>query len=151
MARETLPIHHVETNQVFLGNPVQSFCKKCQVNSVCGHGLLQQFRAAEKNASHMTGIPVPLAGEGFYNKRFAEVGIGDDTLMRLSAFLYLVPLSFMLIVLGTLQIVGVAESLIIPAAFFSLVTGFYIVHFFGKKTGLFPVKIEAVSESSEKN
>ena len=149
MARETLLIHQVEANQVYLGNPVQSFCKKCQVNSVCGYGLLQQFRTAGKKAPPATGISVPDAGEVFHNKRFAEVEIGDDTLIRLSAFLYLVPLSFMLMVLGALEVAGIAESLIIPAAFLSLAAGFYFVHYLGKKTGFFPVNVEAVSERGE--
>lgn len=90
-------------------------------------------------------------GEDFYNRRFAEMEIGDDTLIRLSAFLYLIPLFLMLMVLGALQIAGVPESLIIPAAFLSLAAGFFIVHFMGKKTGLFPVIVEAVSESAENN
>ena len=142
MARERLPVTQTDKEKIMLGSPENEFCGNCQANSICGHGLLQQLRPVEPMTD---AFSLQANGKDFRVGEYAAVEMADEVLMRLSAFMYLVPLFTMLLVVFLLQLAGIPEGLLIFSAVLALSAGFGFVNVLGKKNGLFPVNITSVA------
>ena len=146
MATETLLVRQIDSHEIHLVSPSRTFCTKCNMSSACGYGLLQRFSADFKNSDlvlprHWLDQDSAPMAQGDQ----AVININDNVLIGLSFFMYLVPLSFMLMVVLLLQFVRISEGLGILLSFTALAVGFALIYVWVQKTDRLPLKVKTAS------
>jgi positive regulator of sigma E activity len=146
MATETLPVTQIDSQEIHLGSPSRTFCTRCSVSSACGYGLLQRFAVHGKNAD----LVLPRQWLDQDSATMAQgdqavININDSVLVKLSFFMYLVPLSFMLAVVLLLKFVRTSEWLGILLSFAALAVGFAFLYVWGRKTDRLFLEVKTAS------
>jgi positive regulator of sigma E activity len=146
MATETLPVTQIDSQEIHLGSPSRTFCTRCSASSACGYGLLQRFAADGKNADLV--LPRQWLDQNSVSMAQGDqavVNISDTVLIRLSFFMYLVPLSFMLAVVLLMQFVRISEWMGILLSYVALAAGFAFIYVWGRNTDRLFVKVKMAS------
>ena len=122
MIEEQALVTRVNGSQVYIHSMQSSACKQCVQQDSCGTALYAKILPSREIAlySHLqlnVGDTV-------------IVGIEENHLLRASLFMYLLPLLIMLLTVGFFE--G-SEEMTALLAFFSLITGLYLVHRFQQR------------------
>ncbi|MDE1460442.1 SoxR reducing system RseC family protein [Spartinivicinus poritis] len=115
----------VETQQ-------QSVCGQCAANKGCGHKLLNKLPSSRKTAS-ASSIKVR-SEHSLQVGDTVVIGIPENTLVKGSLLVYLLPLIFMLFTCWLLKWQGFQEQVTILFGFISLFLSFYLLRKIINKT-----------------
>ncbi|WP_163835049.1 SoxR reducing system RseC family protein [Spartinivicinus ruber] len=108
----------VETNR-------QSVCGQCSANKGCGHQLLNKLQSSRQAA-----IVASVKVRSQYSLQVGDtvvIGIPENTLVKGSLLVYLLPLVFMLFICWLLKWQGYQEQVTILLGFVSLFSSFYLL------------------------
>ncbi|NVJ51209.1 MAG: SoxR reducing system RseC family protein [Gammaproteobacteria bacterium] len=117
MQKELAQVVIADREHVWLAPTARSGCSSCQVNSTCGTGILQQWLG--RNRMHLK-LPNTLQLE---TGDQVMIGIPQQAVLIAGLWTYCVPLLALLIAAVVADSSGLAEGLVIVAAFAGLLVG----------------------------
>lgn len=131
MVEEIATVVAAEAHGVWLTTTPVGSCNSCQVNQECGTGIVAKTFTPRQQRFFVSTELVLLPGEK------VKVGIAEQGLIAAALFVYLLPLSLMmmaLLVLNTLW--QPAEIILILAAVLMLAAGFALARWYDRRRNL---------------
>lgn len=131
MVEEIATVVATEVDGVWLTTTPVGSCNSCQVNQDCGTGIVAKTFTPRQQRFFVNTTLSLLPGEQ------VRVGIAEQGLMAAALFVYLVPLSLMLIALLILQALWQpSEIILILAAVLTLAAGFMLARSYDRRRNL---------------
>ncbi|EPJ55467.1 MAG: hypothetical protein OFPI_03500 [Osedax symbiont Rs2] len=129
MIEEQALVVAVKNNQILVEANRQSACGKCAANSECGQSAIAQWAAAKM-------INIEVCNPEKITIKVGDtvvVGIDEQSFVRASVLLYLLPLLVMFVAGLIATVVGAIEWMVIAMSFSALMLSFYAIKIYSKK------------------
>ena len=129
MIEEQALVVAVESNQILVEASRQSACGKCAVKSDCGQSAVAQWAAAKM-------INIPVSNPESLSISIGDtvvVGIDEQSFVRASVLLYLLPLLVMFAAGLVATAIAAIEGVVIGASLSALLLSFYLLKIYTKK------------------
>ncbi|MCJ8338720.1 MAG: SoxR reducing system RseC family protein [Pseudomonadales bacterium] len=129
MIEEQALVVAVESNQILVETSRNSACGKCSASNDCGQSAIAQWAAAKM-------INIPVSNPDNLSITIGDtvvVGIDEQSFVRASILLYLLPLVMMFTIGLIVTAADGPEWQVITASFSALVLSFYLIRIFCQK------------------
>lgn len=128
MITEEAKIVSVEDDAVWVLSQHKTSCGSCAVKSGCGQGLLAQFGV---NPS-MLRVAVN-NNHGLHLNDWIVIGLNEEAMVKLSLFVYMLPLAFLLIFSATAQYFNANDGVTLLAGLIGFLTAGFFISFASKR------------------
>ena len=121
----------VEKRAVWIETARKSTCSSCSAKSGCGQHLIEKYR----NSNSHSYIRATINHQSVEQGGEVIIGIPENTLMKASMLVYLLPLLAMMLALWGASARDMGDLVTVALALLGLGLGFVPVRLFGQKAG----------------